>query len=460
MQTNFMKKELKITFSAFLLGATSMFAQISDDCKRDASLGMESAKAKNYAEAEPYLKKVRQNCPTYSLATYQYSEKILRAKLKSAAAAEKTAVANELIDLLNERKKYFPAKTPDGDLLSDIAQLKSDYKIGTKLEQYDLFKKAYADKENFKGPKKIYTFFAHLVDLQKEGKKDIQEVFSVYDDLTSKIETEEGRMASKIAKYSEKEESGVALLSKEKKALDRAEKNLKVYSQVKGSIDKKLGVLADCKYLIPMFTKEFDVKQNDLVWVKSAARRMYKKDCTEDPLFLKLVEKQHQLEPSAASAKYLAKLADQRGDAAESTKYYEQSIELETDPSEKADAYYKLAISLKSKGSYGKSRSYFRKALEFKPSMGAAYLQIASMVANSANNCGTDEFSKRAVYWLAARYANKAARVDPSVKGNANKAAASYTGRAPSKSDVFTKGMSGKTISIGCWIGESVKVPY
>ena len=106
------------------------------------------------------------------------------------------------------------------------------------------------------------------------------------------------------------------------------------------------------------------------------------------------------------------------------------------------------------------ARSYFRKALEYKPSMGVAYLQIASMIAKSANNCGSDEFNKRAVYWLAARYANKAARVDPSVKGNASKAAASYSGRAPSKADVFTKGMSGKTISVGCWIGESVKVPY
>ena len=454
-----MKSLLKITLGSLLLGSLSMNAQISDECKKDASLGIESAKAKNYAEAEPYLLRVRKNCPKYTLATYQYSEKILRDKLKKAPAAEKQAIVNDLIALFKERKQHFAAKTPDGDLYSDIAQLKTDNNMGTKVEQYEMFKKAYVDKKNFKGPKKIYTFFAHLVDLQKEGTKDIQEVFSLYDDLTAKIEVEEGRMATKIAKYSEKEESGATLLSKEKKALDKAEKNLKVYSQVKSSIDKKLGVLADCKYLIPMFNKEFSAKQNDLAWVKSSARRMYKKDCTEDPLFLKLVEKQHQLEPSASTAKYLAKLAGQRGDSAGETKYYEQSIELETDPSEKADAYYKLALTLKSKGSYGKARSYFRKALQFKPSLGSAYLQIASMIAKSANNCGTDEFNKRAVYWLAANYANRAARVDPSVKSNANKAATSYMGTAPSKSDVFTKGMQGKTISIGCWIGESVKVP-
>lgn len=454
-----MKSLLKITLGSLLLGSLTMSGQISDECKKDASLGMESAKAKNYAEAEPYLLKVRQNCPTYSLATYQYSEKILRDKLKKAPASGKQAIVNDLIALFKERQQHFASKTPSGDVYSDIAQLKTDNNMGTKLEQYEMYKKAYQDEANFKGPKKIYTYFSHAVDLQADGTINIQEVFSLYDDLTAKIEVEEGRMATKIAKYTEKEESGASLLSKEKKSLDKAEKSLKVYSQVKSSVDKKLGVLADCKYLIPMFTTEFSAKQNDLAWVKSSARRMYKKDCTEDPLFLKLVEKQHQLEPSASTAKYLAKLADQRGDNAGANKYYEQSIELETDPSEKADAYYKLALSLKSKKNYGKARSYFRKALQFKPGLGAAYLQIASMIANSANSCGSDEFNKRAVYWLAERYANKAARVDPSVKSNASKAAASYKGRAPSKTDVFTKGMQGKTISIGCWIGESVKVP-
>ena len=454
-----MKSLLKITLGSLLLGSLAVNAQVSDECKKDASLGMESAKAKNYAEAEPYLLKVRKNCPTYSLATYQYSEKILRDKLKKAPAGGKQAIVNDLIALFKERQQHFASKTPNGDVYSDIAQLKTDNNMGTKLEQYEMFKKAYQDKKNFKGPKKIYTFFSHAVDLQASGTKDIQEVFSLYDDLTAKIEVEEGRMATKIAKYTEKEESGASLLSKEKKALDKAEKNLKVYSQVKSSIDKKLGVLADCKYLIPMFNAEFSAKQNDLAWVKSSSRRMYKKDCTDDPLFLKLVEKQHQLEPSAATAKYLAKLAEQRNDYASANKYYDQAIELETNPSEKADAYYRRALSFKKSGSYGKARSYFRKALQFKPGLGAAYLQMASMIAGSANNCGSDEFNKRAVYWLAANYANRAARVDPSVKSNASKAAASYKGRAPSKTDVFTKGMQGKTISIGCWIGESVKVP-
>jgi len=81
------------------------------------------------------------------------------------------------------------------------------------------------------------------------------------------------------------------------------------------------------------------------------------------------------------------------------------------------------------------------------------------MYAKSANRCGTDVFSKRAVYWLAAQEARKAGRVDASLKKSSSQNAARYTAQAPSKSDIFSSGKSGQTIKIGCWIGTNVKVP-
>jgi len=55
--------------------------------------------------------------------------------------------------------------------------------------------------------------------------------------------------------------------------------------------------------------------------------------------------------------------------------------------------------------------------------------------------------------------ANKAARVDASIASNARLAASSYRQRAPGKSDIFSEGMAGKTVTFNCWIGGSVKVP-
>ena len=74
-----------------------------------------------------------------------------------------------------------------------------------------------------------------------------------------------------------------------------------------------------------------------------------------------------------------------------------------------------MLLKLKARGSYGQARNYFREALKLNPSNGRPYLSIAAMYAASANNCGDTNFNKRAVYWLAADEAKKAARVDPTL---------------------------------------------
>ena len=152
-------------------------------------------------------------------------------------------------------------------------------------------------------------------------------------------------------------------------------------------------------------------------------------------------------------------LNDKRGNGREALRFYEESIELGTDPYKKAKILYKIALKFKKSGRKSSSRSYARKALSYQPSLGRAYLLIASLYASSANDCGKTQFEKRAVYWLAANIAAKAGRVDASIRKLANKTKASYSGRAPSKTDIFTEGNEGDRIKFDCWINTSVKVP-
>jgi len=81
------------------------------------------------------------------------------------------------------------------------------------------------------------------------------------------------------------------------------------------------------------------------------------------------------------------------------------------------------------------------------------------MYAKSANDCGTDNFSKRAVYWLAANEAAKAGKIDPTMKKNASKSIANYEAKAPTKSEIFSSGREGQVIKIECWIQRSITVP-
>ena len=139
--------------------------------------------------------------------------------------------------------------------------------------------------------------------------------------------------------------------------------------------------------------------------------------------------------------------------------YYNEAADLETEPGEKVKIYRRIADNFRRKGSYSQARTYYNKVLQIKPSDGRSYLHIATMYAKSANNCGTTPFQKRAINWKAAEMAEKAARVDASIASSANAAASSYRQRAPSKQDIFSEGMAGKTVTFSCWVGGSVRVP-
>ncbi len=449
-----MKAKVTMFLTVIAVAVTStMIAQ--DPCTVAASLFTEPAKVKNYEAAMPHYEKVVKECPQYSLAIYQYAVKMFEHFIENGDKAK----IKDLENAYNLRLKYYPSKSKVGEILSDVAQIKYDNGIGTKLEQFKAFDQAYQrDEENFKSPKRIYTYFSLAMDLYNEGQKDIQEVFDLYDVITEKIEREEGYYAGLLTELLEKQDSGVALSSKEQDKLDAYEKNVGYYGQIKGSVDAKLGTIADCANLIPLYEKNFEARKSDVAWLKSAAGRLNAKDC-ETPLFYQMVQQLHTLQPSAASAFYLGRLADREGNSSDAINYYNQAVDLETNVSKKADYLFAIAENFRKKGSMSNARSYYMKVLEAKPSKGICYLRIAEMYAKSSNDCGSSVFEKRAINWKAAEMADKAARVDGSIAETARAAASSYRQRAPSKSDIFSEGMAGKTITFNCWVGGSVKVP-
>ncbi|WP_340077677.1 hypothetical protein [Leptobacterium sp. I13] len=448
----------------FLFGLISIFSGINvqaqnAECTTNLSIFAEHVKVKNYDAAYEPWKKVKDDCPDLHVATYIYGERILKDKIKKSSGSDKETNVNMLLSLYDDGYKYFPSKFKLADVLSDKALLMYDEKIGSDEEIYELLNKAFTeDRANFKNPKALYLYFSSLVNLHNAGKKDLQVVFDTYDNVTERIEEEKADLSQTIDKLVPKEETGT-LTSKEKKALERSQVNSESYDKIAGSIDGKLGVLADCENLIPLYEKNFEAKKGEAIWLKRAAGRMDAKECTDSPLFVKLVEALHQLEPSASSAYYLGILNDKKGNSSEAIKYYNESVELETDNYKKAKTLYKIAYKYEKRGQKSTARNYAQKAIQYQPSNGNAYLLIARLYANSANDCGATPFEKRAIYWKAAEMARKAGRVDPSVKSIADKTANSYSQRAPSKQDIFSAAMGGKTIKFNCWVGGSVTVP-
>ncbi len=461
-----MKKKLYFIAIAFISVMGVSYAQEDvaeavvdkSECRTNLSIYNEHVKVKNYDAAYEPWKMVYETCPDFHYANYVYGERILKHKIKSSSGSEKTTFINTLIDLYNNYQKYFPKRTSKAGTLIDIQLLKYDEKISTTEEDYNALHKAFTeDLENFKHSKALYLYFSSLVDLHKEGKQDLQTVFDTYDDVTEKIEVENKELTARINKLLPKEDDGT-ITKKEAKQLKADSGNSENYGLISGSIDAKLGDLANCENLVPLYEKNFDAKQNDIKWIKRAVGRMFAKDCLDDPMFRKLFEKQLAMEPSPSAYLYSASLKLKAGDSKGALGDFNKASELETDSFKKSNILYNIAARY-SRISKSTSRTYANKAIDTNPSNGKAYLLIASLIAGSANDCGSTTFEKRAIYWKAAEYSRKAARVDPSISKRAGQATASYNAKAPSKSDIFSNNMQGKTVTFNCWVGGSVKVP-
>ncbi|WP_223551084.1 hypothetical protein [Aestuariivivens sp. NBU2969] len=454
----------KITLLTLMLFVLNIsFAQQDEECMTKLSIFHEYVKAKNFDAAyEPWMA-VRNKCPKFNNAIYVDGEKILDYKIENTSGAEKVAFINDLIKLWEERGEYFPSKTPKGEYAAKACQLMYEYRKElnkSKLELYECYDAAYKlDKATFTNPKSLYTYFSLMVDLYDAKQKPAAELFDKYDDVVEKVEDEVKNYSEKLNELIEKEDAGTDLASKEKKYKKYYESYLNAYDQISGSIDSKLGDRANCENLIPLYEKGFEENKGNAIWLQRAAGKMSEKECTDDPLFFKLVNAYHELSPSANSAYYLGILKDKEKKSTEAIAFYKQAIDLETDNFKKSKLAYKVGTALKKRGAYGQARGYFRDALKLNPSNGRPHLAIAAMYAASAKDCGDTNFNKRAVYWLAADEAAKAARVDPTLKKAASQSVANYMAKAPSKSEIFECSCSGQVIKIGCWIGLSVTVP-
>jgi len=440
-------------------------AQDANACMQDLSIFAEFAKVKNYKSAYEPWKRVRQECPSINAAVFSYGERILKDLIKNGTPEEAEASKKDLILLYEDWIKYFPTKknvSVIGDVMSKKAQALLDYKMADLKNVYNIFDEAFKkDAGSFTNPKLLYNYFKTLYDRYKAADQEVtmELLFEKYEEVSEKFEIEGTKLSKKLDIILKKEEAGKALSSRETRNKRVYNINSNAIGTFLSNLDAIIAKEATCENLIPLYQRNFEANKSDVVWLKRAASRMDSKECSDDPLFVTLVEALHALDPSADSAYYLGLLNDKRGNSTDALKYYEESITLETDNYKKAKILLKIANKFKAAGRKSSARSYARKALNFQPSLGRAYLLIANLYADSANDCGDTQFNKRAVYWLAANEALKAGNVNSSLKKIAKQTADSYNGRAPSKTDIFTEGNEGTTITFSCWINSSFKVP-
>lgn len=442
-----------LTLFFFMASASALTAQANPDCNIKYNLFKGDYKSKNYDNAFENWLWCMDNCPKLSVNIYKYGIKIAEHRLKNAPALEKEAGAQLVERVYLQRLEHFPKD--HAYIYDKIAKFKaeqgaSDEDVFVWLEKS--FKAGPADMSS----KNIYKYFDIILNTYKES--DPQRVFDTYDEVGDGVELKRSEYSKKIDVINAKD--SLSLSSKDKISRKIYQQTLTNLTIIEAGLDAKLASISTCENLIPLNKKYFEEKKTDPVWLKRAVSRMYNKECTDDPFYDTLVEAYVQADPSSAAFVYYGNFLLKKGESTKAMGYFKRAIDEENDSYKKAGYLLKIAQILRKKGRKSEARTYAYRAIKLAPTMGRAYLLIATMYASSANSCGSDVVSKRMVYVAALNKAKKAKSVDPSIGRLENKFISNYSKNIPTKKDLFVAGVeSGSLHKIGCWINETVRVP-
>lgn len=372
---------------------------------------------------------VRKSCPKENEALYTDGIQILQYKIENASSEEKEKAVRDLVKLYDQYNKNFPSAIPDFEVYKAMAL--SNNKIGTKDEIFGLLDSGFTNaSQNITDATALYTYFTMYTEKFAAGDKKIT-ANSVLEKYTA-IST---------------------LLSQ----LQISKPDAKQYKTAQYAIDNLVKDIANCDNLADFYTKNFEANKDNADWISSSLISLSGK-CSSKPIFLTLAERLYAIKQDAQSANFVALGYVKQRKNAEAIKFYTESAEKQVNPLEKAKIYYLLATGLLS-NDLPKSKEYLNKALAADPKMGKAYLFLAQMYVNNGQNCGVTDFEKKALFYLAAQTVQKAGVADPTLKSTSDKMASDYNSKSLTASEISKEKMNGKSITIKCWINETISFP-
>lgn len=215
-----------------------------------------------------------------------------------------------------------------------------------------------------------------------------------------------------------------------------AEQNQKVKTDLESLfITSKV---AECDDLIALFTPRYETGSDDLSLVSNIVKMLsITEDCQSNDLFLNAVTSLYKLDPSYNSAYYLYRLNATRGNIDAALKYIDEAVAYDASDAATDAAYsFEAATFCFKNGRFAKAYNYAGNALSLDSSMaGKAYFLMGQIWGSTS--CGGNEIEKRAHYWVAVDYLNKAKAADSSLAEDANRAIGSYSIYFPETAEAF-----------------------
>ncbi len=381
---------------------------------------------KKFAEVQ-LLWESSSTCKVSNDTIFSDWEKVLVYAIAHSKEKEQQVNIDRLSLLYKNYNTNFPTNTKN--LAVKKALLLHSQKLGTSEEIFKIldtqFKNSAATQFD---PKALYLYFDLYFKQYQSGVVKAEDVFAKRDAVLGKV-TELSRIDTL---------------------------NARAYKSAASGIKALVSPIITCEKLVLYYKSIFEARKSDVTWLEDTAEGLKSSNCVGEPFFLSLAVALYEVEKSSNAAYNLGTALLQSGNTAKGIEYYNLAAEKQSDAKEKAQIYYAIAIAVGTDQPL--AFEYLKKAVGASPSFGKAYLLMAHLIASSPD-CGTSPFEKKAIYLLAADFAQKAVDNDPSVSTAAIQQKARFLEQAPTKSDIKSEKMAGKKITFSCWMNESVIVP-
>lgn len=401
------------------------------DCSSTITTYQELFKARKIADAFETWSQVRKNCPNQSETIYTDGIGILQYKIDNAAdAVEKESLVRDLMKLYDQYNKNFPLTTTDFEVSKAMAL--HDNNIEAKDEILSLLDDGFSKaSDSIHNANAIYTYFSLCHEKHKAGnpKFNTELLLDKYTLVNSMLTKLQNTNTDQVSDY-KTAQRGIISLAKD---------------------------LATCDNLAVYYEKRYQLNQNNYDWIASALTSIGDK-CSTLPIYGKMAENLYANKTTAQSSYFMALATLKQKKFEEAIKFYRQAAELETNPQAKAKIYYTLATGLLYSDK-AKSKESLNKAVLSDPKMGSAYLFLAELYANASKDCGKTDIEKKAINYLAIQTAKKASTAEPTLKGAADKMVERLTPKSFSQAEINKEKMNGKSLTIGCWINETITFP-
>ncbi len=380
-------------------------------------------------------------CPSVNENVYSNGIKILQFHIENEPDTELSKAYTDTLMLLYDRYiQYFPnrAKTNESQKAWLLGQKGIDlitYNDDRFKEANDLFRQSIDLEQNKSEGTVLVYYLRSTIKMARSGLVDSLTIVEVYNSVMKIADNQ-------ILNYT----------------INHDFRNLEIAERFKENILDTFESFADCTSLKGIFGKYLQETPPKMALLKMVVNNLEQFDCESDSMYRNALFSIYELEPSTANAFQIANYLYKSDQFSESLPYFEESIKsANIDTVQRA---YKMMSEIYSYNkNYPKSRQMALKAIELKPTDGFPYITIGNLYAETATNCGTDDFTSNVAYWVAVDKFRKAIAVDSTLFDKANQLIITYSSRFPSKESIVNQGLKeGSNYTIECWFTENTIV--